>query len=160
MCFDLSQWEFSHGKFGWSHFPQGKPAATVSRYPTVSVALPKLIIKVHAGPSFRVSVLHRTLTRTTGSLTFVRYHSCACVYTRWGEVGGRHTDSESAQHFWLGKTHKLSLCSIRDSNLGPLDLEYDALPIEPPRHPASMRLWNGRDQIIPPGLKRPEPKTF
>ena len=35
---------------------------------------------VHAG-SFRVSVIHQTLTRTTG-LTCVCDHSCACVYTR------------------------------------------------------------------------------
>ena len=37
--------------------------------------------KVHAG-SFRVSVIHRTLTWTTGSLTRILDHSCACVYTR------------------------------------------------------------------------------
>ena len=49
-------------------------------------------------------------------------------------TGVRHTDSESA-HFWLGKIHKFFLCSWRDSNLGPLDLESNALPIEPPRHP-------------------------
>ena len=44
---------------------------------------------------------------------------------------------ESAQHFWLWKTHKLFLCSWRDSNLGswnPLDLEADALQIEPLCH--------------------------
>ena len=50
-------------------FPQGKPAATESRYPTL------INYKVHAG-SFRVSVIHRTLT---GSLTCVRDHSYACV---------------------------------------------------------------------------------
>ena len=27
------------------------------------------------------------------------------------------------------------MCSRRDSNLSPLDLESDALPIEPPSHP-------------------------
>ena len=36
---------------------------------------------VQAG-SFRVSVIHRTLTWTTGSLTCVRDHSYACVHTR------------------------------------------------------------------------------
>ena len=36
---------------------------------------------VHAG-SFCVSVFHRTRTWTTWSLTCVRDHSCACVYTR------------------------------------------------------------------------------
>ena len=40
-------------------------------------------------------ILHRTLTRTTGSLTYVPDHSYACVCTR-GLHG--HTDNESAQH--------------------------------------------------------------
>ena len=37
---------------------------------------------------FRVSVIHRSLARTTGSLTCVRDHSIACVYTR-GLLGQR-----------------------------------------------------------------------
>ena len=46
--------------------------------------------------------------------------------------GGGHTDNESA-HFWLGKTlTNLFLCSWQGLNLGSLDLESDALPIEPP----------------------------
>ena len=53
------------------------------------------VLHMHAG-SFCLSVIHRTLTWTTGSLTCVRDHSYACVYTRGG-VG--HKDSESAQHF-------------------------------------------------------------
>ena len=40
------------------------------------------ISKVHAG-SFRVFVIHQTLTRTTGSLTCVRDYFYACVYTRF-----------------------------------------------------------------------------
>ena len=56
--------------------------------------------KVHAG-SFRVSVIHRTLTWTTASLKRARDYVCACVQTREVE----HTDSESAQPFGLGKTH-------------------------------------------------------
>ena len=56
-------------------FPQGNPAATESRYPTL------IHYEVHAG-SFRASILHRTLTWTTGSLTCVRDHSYTCVYTR------------------------------------------------------------------------------
>ena len=56
-------------------FPQWKPAATESRYPTPTNC------KVHAGSS-RVSIIYRPLTWTTGSLTCVRDHSCACVYTR------------------------------------------------------------------------------
>ena len=48
---------------------------------------------------------------------------CVCITTGVG-----HTDSESAQHFWLGKTKKKFLCSWRDLNLRPLDLESDVLP--------------------------------
>ena len=108
-------------------FPQGKPAATGSRYPTL------IKHKVHAW-SFRVFVIHRTLTWTTGSLTSVRDHSYACV-----DTGVGHTDSESAQHFLLGKTLKFFWCSWRrrGSNLGSVDLESDALATEPPCHPRS-----------------------
>ena len=56
-------------------FPQGKPAATESRYPTL------INHKVHAG-SFCVFIIHRTLTWTTGSSTCIRDYSYACVYTR------------------------------------------------------------------------------
>ena len=58
-------------------FPQGKPAATESRYPTLLINN----YKVPAG-FFHVSVIHRTLTWTKGSLTCVRDHSYASVYTR------------------------------------------------------------------------------
>ena len=79
---------------------------------------------------FRVSLIHRTLTWTTGSLTCVRSH--ARVYTRgWGTP-------TTSQHNSLTRknSHKFVLCSRRDSNLwswNPSDLEADALPIEPPR---------------------------
>ena len=60
--------------------------------------------------------------------------SFLCMHTHTG-VG--HTDNESAQQFWLGV--KLSqtfvLYSWWRSNLWSLDLESDALPIEPPRPP-------------------------
>ena len=51
--------------------------------------------------------------------------------------GVGHTDNEPAQHLDSEKTLTIIcfVCSWRDSNLGPLDLESDALPIEPPRHP-------------------------
>ena len=55
-------------------FPQTTPAATESRYPSI------IHLKVHDG-SFRVSIIHRALTWTTRSLTCVRDHSYACVYT-------------------------------------------------------------------------------
>ena len=57
--------------------------------------------------------------------SFLRVH----IHTRVG-----HIDSKSAQHFWQGKTHTFFVCSWWDSNLHPLDLEPDALPIEPPRY--------------------------
>ena len=48
---------------------------TVQKYIDPSVS------DVHAG-SFPVSVIHQTLTWTTGSLTCVHDHSYACVYTQ------------------------------------------------------------------------------
>ena len=84
-------WFFPMENLG--RFSQGKPAATDSRHPTL------INFRVHAG-SFRVSIIHRAVTWTTGPLTCVRDHSCACVYT----LGVGHTVSESAQHFGLGKS--------------------------------------------------------
>ena len=55
---------------------------------------------------------------------------CARVHT-----GGWPHQQQVGSTFWLGKTHKFWVCSWRDSNLGLLDLESDALPIEPSRHP-------------------------
>ena len=55
---------------------------------------------------------------------------CVCIHTGVG-----HTDSESAQHFWLGKTHNFFLCSWWDLNLRPLNLVSDALLVNPPHHP-------------------------
>ena len=63
-------------------------------YPSVS--------KVNAG-SFRVSVIHRTMTWTTGSLTCVRDHSYACAYTR-----GLGTQTAVSTTFL---TDKLTICS-------------------------------------------------
>ena len=45
------------------------PSPDIQRYP------------VHAG-SFRVSVIHRALIWTTGSLTCIHDHSYACICTR------------------------------------------------------------------------------
>ena len=41
--------------------------------------------------------------------------------------GWAHTDSESAPPFWHGQTQKFFLCSWRDSNPRPLDLQSNAL---------------------------------
>ena len=61
----------------------------------------------------------------------VRTWSFVCVRVHTG-VG--HTDSESAQHFWLGKTHKFFLCSQRDSNLRPLDPNPTLYQLSHPVH--------------------------
>ena len=89
-------------------------------------ALP--ILQVHAG-SFRVSVIHRTLTWTTGSLTCLRDHYYAYVYTRGlgTSTASQHNicDSENlSQRF---------LAFLAGSSLWSLDLESDVLIIEPPR---------------------------
>ena len=56
---------------------------------------------------------------------------CVCVHTGVG-----HTDSESAHHFWRGKTHKVFLCSygIRTLVLWILSLTLYQF-IQPPCHP-------------------------
>ena len=66
-------------------FPQEKPAATPSHYPSL------ISYKVHA-ESFRASIIHRTWI--TVSLTYIHDHSYVCVYTQ-----GLGTPTESAQHF-------------------------------------------------------------
>ena len=61
---------------------------------------PRLIIKCMLG--LCVSVIHQTLTWTTGSLQWVVHTwSFLCMRIHTG-VG--YTDNESAQHFWLWKT--------------------------------------------------------
>ena len=104
---------------------------------------------MYAG-SFRVSVIHRTLTWTTGSLTCVRDHYYACVYTR-----GLGTPTASQQNnFDSEKLTILCVCSRRGSNLGSLDLKSDALPIEPPRHPVTPSACCSapRSSLVPPCL--------
>ena len=103
-----------------------KPAANGQSMPIYIILLyiyPP-VSEVHAGP-FRVSVIHRTLTWTTRSLTCVGIPSwtffCVRIYT-----GVRHTDSESAQPFWLGKTHTFFSCGsdgVPAANIGSSDLE-------------------------------------
>ena len=83
------------------------------------------------GPSFRVSVIHRTLTWTTGALTCVRDHYYACVYTR---RLGTLTKRVSTTFLTRKKTLNFFKCSWRGSNLGSLNLESHTLPTEPPRH--------------------------
>ena len=68
--------------------------------------------KCNAG-SFRVSVIHWTLTWAKVSLTCVRDHSHACVYTR-----GLGTPTESQHIFYSEKLIKFFLCFWRNSNWG------------------------------------------
>ena len=85
--------------------------------------------------SFHVSVnvIHQTLIiLTTGFLTCVHDRSFFLIFCMRIHIGVWHTDSEWAQHFWRGKTHKFCVCFWWASNLGYLDLESDALPVEPP----------------------------
>ena len=79
-------------------FAQGMPAATESRYPSLVINY-----KVHAG-SLRGSVIHRTLTWTTGSSTCVRDHSYACVYTRG--LGIPYRQRVSTTFLTRKKSHK------------------------------------------------------
>ena len=88
------------------------------------------VSKVHAG-SLSVSAIHQTLTWTTGSLACVRVHSCACVYTR-----GLGTPTASPHNIF--DSEKLTIffrVLLVGFELSPMDLESDALPIEPPHHP-------------------------
>ena len=69
------------------------------------------VLQVHAG-AFRVSLIHRTLTRITGSLTCVRDYSYACLtYT--------HRQRVITTFLTRKKTlTTLFLCCRRGSNLG------------------------------------------
>ena len=80
------------------------------------------VLQVHAG-SFHVSVIHLTLTWTTGSYV--------CVYT-WGlgtQTVSQHNIFDSGE-----KTHKFFLSSWRGLNLGHWyhRILSDALPVLPP----------------------------
>ena len=78
------------------------------------------VLQVHAG-SFRVSVIHRTLTWTTWALTCVRVVILVHVYTHGGCMG---TSTASQHNIILTRknSHKCFLCSWRVSNLGSVDL--------------------------------------
>ena len=84
-------------------------------YPPVS--------KMHAG-SVCVSVIHRSWTWTTGSLTCARDYSCACVYTR----GFGHTDSERASTTFVTRK-KSQMFLVLLTGFEPQSNDSDALPI-------------------------------
>ena len=56
---------------------------------------------------------------------------CVHIYTHRGWTHRQRVGTT----FLTQKTHKFFLCSWRDLNLVPLDLQSDALPIELPCHP-------------------------
>ena len=93
----LSQWEFLPCKI---RFAYPKESQLQQRRATQSQ-----LIKTHGG-SFRVSVIHRTLTRTTGPLTCVGHYSYACEYAR-----GLGTPTARQHMFHSKKTHICFLCS-------------------------------------------------
>ena len=89
-------------------FPCGKRAAIVRRY---------TVFYISSVQCFHVSIIHQTLTWTTGSLSCVRDHSFACICTR-----GLGTLT-SQQNLTLKNSRKFLLCSEQGSNLWSLDLE-------------------------------------
>ena len=128
-------------------FPQGTPAATKSRYPTL------INYKVHAG-SFRVSIIHRTLTWTTGSLTCVRDHYYVCVCTL-----GLGTPTASQHNVFDSEKLTVFVCApdgIRTSVIWILSPTLCQLS-----HPVT-RYWcsrHTRSTVLLPGGARIEPRT-
>ena len=76
----------------------------------------------------------------TGSLTCVRdsygciYHYMNMIYTHWGWAH-RQQLQVSTTFLTQKNSQKFFLCSWWGWNLRSLDLESDAVPMEPPRHP-------------------------
>ena len=90
------------------------------------------VLQVHAG-SFRVSGIHRPLTWTTESLTCVRDHiilMCAFTHGGWAHLQRVRTPLQTRKQLTI-----VPCASDGVSNLGSLNLESDALPIEPCPHP-------------------------
>ena len=84
------------------------------------------VLQVHAG-SFCVPVFHMDYR-----IFNVHMWSFLCVRIHTG-VG-----TLTMSHFGLKRnSHRFFFCSWHGSNLGSLDLESDAVPIEPPHHPCT-----------------------
>ena len=91
---------FSYGKLIWVAFPKESQLQQLeSRDPTL------INYKMHAAGSFRISVLHPTLTCTTGFNVRTWSFLCVRVYTR-----GLGTPTAS-QHNIFDQKNKLFLCS-------------------------------------------------
>ena len=98
----LSQWEFLPWETRVAFPKESQLQQSRARYPTV-INFRKCMLG-----SFRASIIHRTRTCTTGSLTCVRDHPYACVYNTRGF--GQHRQRVSTILFDSGK--KLSqFCS-------------------------------------------------
>ena len=124
----LSQWEcFPMGNSG--RFPQGKPAATEPRYPTL------INHEVHAG-SFFVSGIHQSLTWTTGSLMCVREHSCACVYIHT-RIRFRLGTSTASQHN-LFHSEKLTIFCCAPGGIRTFVLWILSLTLYQLTHPVTL----------------------
>ena len=92
-------------------FPQGKPAATESRYSTL------INDKVHAG-SF--SIIHQTLT-----IHGLQDHSYACVYTPGGWA---HRHSTESQHIIFdSEKHTFFLVLLTQTGFEPWVFGYRVL---------------------------------
>ena len=103
--------------------PQGKPAATESRYPA-------LINYQEQAESFYASIIHRN-SDMVYRIFNMRTWSFLCVSVGL-HTGIGHTDTSQHNIFDSEKLSQFFLCSRRrrGSNLGS-----DALPTEPPRCP-------------------------
>ena len=103
---------------------------------------------MHAG-SVRVFVIHRTLTWTTGSLMWS--FLCVRIHTGLG-----NTDSESAQHFWLGKTLKniILLLTVFETGVTDVVESWVRRSTNSPRHSImhALVLWHWKRLIV--GNKR------
>ena len=102
-------------------------------YPCVS--------KVHAG-FFHVSVIHWSLTGTTGSLTCIHGHSYACVCTP-----GLGTPT-SHQNIFDSEKLKFVLCSWLGLNLVSLNLESDTTNWATPSAQSEFYMWSSPSHTL------------
>ena len=122
---ELAQHAHSHGSQTFTHTLTSTQTSTQLQ-PRGAKRQLSYYFSVHAG-SFRVSVIQRTLTWTTGSL------SCVHLYTRGGWA---HTPTSSQHNILDYEKLKRFSCAPDEIPTSVLWIfESDALPIEPPRHP-------------------------
>ena len=105
---ELAQHAHSHGLHAFTH-----TLTSTQLQPRGAKRQLSYYFSVHAG-SFHVSVIHRTLTWTTGSLSCVRDHS----------------------HVYIKYTQRLGTLTVSQHNIfeSAFGSESNALPIEPLRY--------------------------